>query len=241
METRLMWKVERVCVQAAARRLQKISHHLSTPCQCLNLIPEEQRRGFTLDDKRGGERPALPGLRAPAMTVSARRHLEQVPTPRVTPQWASCLDLGILTLRHLLLQRCPLVPLSLICAGWSYTLLTRDFTLGQVCPGLGLKQIKEDAENREQLSWGKGEEERRLIQRSLRDPAPPAPAGTRGPGFGHPPAPPAKSSVIPLKAGLKSVSLSRDQHRPQMLLVPSVLPHRFHQGALHPPGRNKVS
>ncbi|XDB47470.1 hypothetical protein AB1E18_001068 [Capra hircus] len=165
--------------------------------QCLNLIPKEQRRGFTLDDKRGGERPALPGLRAPAMTVSARRHLEQVPTPRVTPQWASCLDLGILTLHHLLLQRCPLVPLSLICAGWSYTLLTRDFTLGQVCPGLGLKQIKEDAENREQLSWGKGEEERRLIQRSLRDPAPSAPAGTRGPGFGHPPAPPAKSSVIP--------------------------------------------
>lgn len=44
-----------------------------------------------------------------------------------------------------------------------------------------------------------------------------------------------------LKAGLKSVSLSRDQHRPQMLLVPSVLPHRFHQGALHPTGRNKVS
>lgn len=32
-------------------------------CQSLNLIPKEQRRGFTLDDKRGGERPALPGLR----------------------------------------------------------------------------------------------------------------------------------------------------------------------------------
>lgn len=32
-------------------------------CRSLNLIPEEQRRGFTLDDKRGGERPDLPALR----------------------------------------------------------------------------------------------------------------------------------------------------------------------------------
>lgn len=36
----------------------------------------------------------------------------------------------------------------------------------------------------------------RLIQRSLSDPAPSEPAGIRGPGFGHSPAPPAKTSVI---------------------------------------------
>ena len=55
------------------------------------------------------------------------------------------------------LRPCPLVPLSPIRAGWSYTLLTWDFTGGQICPGLWLKQVKDDSENKVQLSWGKGE------------------------------------------------------------------------------------
>lgn len=52
------WEAEAGGVRGRGWAATKFAH---LACQSLNLVPEEQRRGFTLDDKRGGERPALPG------------------------------------------------------------------------------------------------------------------------------------------------------------------------------------
>lgn len=52
------WEAEAGGVRGQGWAATKFAH---LACQSLNLVPEEQRRGFTLDDKRVEERPALPG------------------------------------------------------------------------------------------------------------------------------------------------------------------------------------